>query len=96
MKSAIKCSALVMLVAASLGLGGCVYYPVRSGVAYDGGNGNAVVDYDDSYHGDYYAAPGYEGYYYGPYSYGPGWYGWGYPAVSLGFYGSYWHGHGYR
>ncbi|HEX7914806.1 hypothetical protein [Rudaea sp.] len=88
-----------MLAAAGLGLGGCVYYPVRTGVVYDGANGNAVVDYDDS-RVDYYApAPAYYGYY-DPYWYGPGWYGSGWygygPSISLGFYGGYWGGHHYR
>ncbi|MFT3791757.1 MAG: hypothetical protein QM741_11945 [Rudaea sp.] len=95
MNKVIKSSALVLLAAAGLGLGGCVYYPVRTGVAYDGANGNAIVDDSDSYGSGYYAAPAYYGYY-DPYWYGSGWYGWGYPSISLGFYGGYWGGHGYR
>jgi hypothetical protein len=97
MNKFIKSSAIVLLAAAGFGLGGCVYYPVRptTGVVYDGGNGNAVVDDSDSY-----AAAG--GDYYGPYYgyYDPYLYGWGYPAfgLGLGFYGGYgyWGGHGYR
>ncbi len=89
-----KTGAIALLAVAGLGLGGCVYYPVRSGVAYS--DGNAVVDYNDSAT-TYYAAPAYYGYgYYDPYWYGPGWYGYGWPAVSLGFYGGYWGGHHYH
>jgi hypothetical protein len=93
MNTLIKSSAIALLAAAGLGLGGCVYYPVRQGVVYDGANGNAVVDYDDSSVGYYAPAPAYYGYY-DPYWYGPGWYGYG-PSFSLGFYGGYW-GHHYR
>lgn len=97
MNTAIKTGVVALLVAGSIGLGGCVYYPVRSGVAYGDPDyyGNAIVDYGDS--ATYYS-PAYYGYgYYDPYWYGPGWYGYGYgwPAVSLGFYGSYWGGHHY-
>jgi len=94
MNAVIKSTAIALLAAAGLGLGGCVYYPVRTGVVYDGGNGNAVVDYDDSRVGYYTPAPAYYGYY-DPYWYGPGWYGFG-PSISLGFYGGYWGGHHYR
>lgn len=94
MNAAIRIGAVALLVAGSVGLGGCVYYPVRSGVVYSDPayRGNAVVDYDDS---AVYYAPAYYGYgysgYYDPYGYGPGWYGW--PSVGVGFYGSYWSGH---
>ena len=92
MSKLFKTGAIVLLAAAGLGMGGCVYYPVRTGVAYT--DGNAAVDYNDSV--SYYAAPVYSGYgYYDPYWYGPGWYGYGWPAVSVGFYGSYWGGHHY-
>jgi hypothetical protein len=96
MNKAIKTGVVALLVAGSIGLGGCVYYPVRSGVAYadPAYNGNAVVDYDDST--TYYAPAYYGGGYYDPYWNGPGWYGYGWPAVSLGFYGGgYWGGHHY-
>jgi hypothetical protein len=97
MNTAIKTGAIALLVAASIGLGGCVYYPVRTGVTYNdpAADGNAIVDYDDS--APYYApyAPAYYGYY-DPYWYGPGWYGYGWPAaVSFGFYGGYWGGGSY-
>lgn len=93
MNTAMKTGVVALLVAGSIGLGGCVYYPVRSGVAYSDPDyvGNAVVDYGDS---TTYYSPAYYGYY-DPYWYGPGWYGYGWPAVSLGFYGSYWGGHHY-
>lgn len=94
MNAVVKSTAIALLAAAGLGLGGCVYYPVRTGVVYDGANGNAVVDYDDSRVGYYAPAPAYYGYY-DPYWYGPGWYGFG-PSISLGFYGGYWGGHHYR
>lgn len=96
MNTFIKTGTIALLAAAGLGLGGCVYYPVRTGVAYgDPVDGNAVVDYNDS--ATYYA-PGYSGYYSDPYWYGPGYYGYGYgwPAVSLGFYGGYRGGHHYH
>ena len=98
MNAAIKIGAVALLVAGSVGLSGCVYYPVRTGVAYSGDPayaGNAVVDDYDST--TTYYAPAYVGGYYDPYWYGPGWYGYGYgwPAVSLGFYGGYWGGHHY-
>ena len=99
MNTLIKSSAIALLATAGLCLGGCVYYPVRQGVVYDGANGNAVVDYDDSSVGYYAPAPAYYGYYdpywYGSGWYGPGWYGYG-PSFSLGFYGGYWGGHHYR
>jgi hypothetical protein len=97
MNKIFKAGAIVLLVAAGLGIGGCVYYPVRTGVAYsDPADGNAAVDYNDS--GTYYAAPAYGYGYYDPYGYGygPGWYGYGWPAVSLGFYGGYWGGGHYH
>jgi len=95
MNAVIKSTAIALLAAAGLGLGGCVYYPVRQGVVYDGGNGNAVVDYDDGNVGYYAPAPAYYGYY-DPYWYGSGWYGYG-PSISLGFFGGgYWGGHHYR
>ena len=95
MNTFFKTGAIALLAVAGLGLGGCVYYPARTGVAYgDPADGNAVVDYNDS--GTYYAAPAYYGGYYDPYWYGPGYYGYGWPAVSLGFYGGYWGGHHYH
>lgn len=91
MNTAIKTGMVALLVAGSIGLGGCVYYPVRPGVSYSDPalGGNAVVDYDDS--AGYYA-PAYGYGYYDPYWYGSGWYGYGWPAMSLGFYGGYWGG----
>lgn len=88
MNAAVKAGAVALLLAGSVGLGGCVYYPVRTGTVY---GGNAVVDYDDDV---IYYAPAYYYGYYDPYWYGPGWYGW--PAVGVGFYGSYWSGHRYH
>jgi hypothetical protein len=95
MTRAIKFVGIATLLGAGMALGGCVYDPAyyhRTGVVYS--DGNAAVDYDDSYYSapDYYYSPGYYGPYWGPY------YGWGWPYVSLGFYGSYYGGyhHGYR
>ena len=91
MKYPFRAATLMLAVGLIASVGGCVYYPVRSGVIYDGRNGNAVVDYDDS--AVIGPGPGYVDYgYYNPYWYGPGWYGYGGPAVSLGFYGGYWGG----
>lgn len=99
MTRAIRFAGIAALLAAGVGLGGCVYDPYyyrHSGVVYS--DGNAAVDYDDSYYysspGYYYDYPAYYGSYWGPY-YG----GWGWPYVSLGFYGGYYgygHHHGYN
>ncbi len=95
MKHSIKIAGLAALLGAAAALSGCVYDPAyyrHTGVVYS--DGNAAVDYDDSYSysspGYYYPAyygPAYYGSYWGPY-YG----GWGWPYVSLGFYGG-WYGH---
>jgi|GEM_PF-4962471 hypothetical protein len=71
----------LLLGGALLALGGCVYDYQRPGVVYDDG----TTVYDDGYA----YAPGY--YYYAP-AYDP-WCCWGWPWISLGFYGTYYHGH---
>ena len=93
MNATVRIGAVALLAAAGVGLGGCVYYPVRTGVAY---TDNQAVDYNDSVP---YSRPAYYAYDADPYWYGPAWYGYGYgwPAISLGFYGGgYWGGHHYR
>ena len=74
-------------------LGGCVYQPYRApSVVYDDGTvvgGGAVVG-DDGYGGYGYAyAPAYYAGYYNPWCCYAG------PWIGIGFYGSYYYGHGH-